>query len=294
MPYDPEIQNQAKKDDPSEKKGLFGVIIHSFFVVPFLLAVFGILLFSAVRILTMEKRSVYDYLEDVKTGGLTKRWQGAFELSRILSNKDAVPNEDKFVAEMIAAFEASKNDSEPRVYQYLALAMARTGNTRFISPILKDITSKKDENLHAIITSLGILKADQAVDVLLKFLNDDNAHIRLATVIALGNIGDQRAIEALQRSLSDSEPNITWDAAIALAKMSDKSGRGIILQLLDRDYLKAFTNVDPEQQTRIMLVAIQASATWKDVQINSVLQKLFESDRNMKVRDLAYKTLQGA
>ena len=118
MPYDP----QKKIED---KKAVFSVIVHSFFTVPFLLAVFSVLLFAAVRALTMEKHSVFDYLNDVKEGGLTKRWQAAFELSRILVNKDPALKDEKFVNAMISSFEKSKGD-DVRVRQYLALAMART------------------------------------------------------------------------------------------------------------------------------------------------------------------------
>ncbi len=285
MPYDPK-----PTVEPQEKKGLFGVIVHSFFVVPFLLAVFSVLLFAAVRILTMEKRSVYDYLQDVQTGGLTKRWQGAFELSRILSNKETVPKEQKFIDEMNAAFEASSHDDD-RVRQYLALAMARTGKKEFVDPLLKNIEQEKDENLYAIITGLGILRDSRAINVLSKYLNDDRPRMRLATVIALGNIGDAQAVKPLQHMINDVEPNVAWDAAIALAKLGDKSGKAIILNLLDRSYLDGFKNVDPQAQSRIVLVAIEASAGWNDPEVKAVLKKLFESDKNMKVRGLARKVL---
>jgi len=283
MSYDPEVK-------PEDKKSLFGVIVHSFFVVPFLLAVFSVLLFAAVRILTMEKRSAYDYLQDVRTGGATKRWQGAFELSRILSNREAVPKEDKFADEMIDAFQASRHDDD-RVRQYLAMAMARTGNPRFVDPLLAALPNEKDENLYAIISALGILGSNKASNVLIKCLDDDNARIRLAAVIALGNIGDPSSVQPLKRMLNDAQPNVAWDAAVALAKMGDRSGKGIILKLMDRQYLAGFPNVDPQQQSRIMLVAIEASAQWNDPEVKTVLQGLSASDKNMKVRALAHKIL---
>ena len=286
MPYDP--QTPAP---PEAKKSIFGVIVHSFFVVPFLLAVFSVLLFAAVRILTMEKRSANDYLQDVKTGGLTKRWQAAFELSRILSSKEKITHDDAFAGQMIEAFEASKNDDD-RVRQYLALAMARAGNEKFVDPLLKNIAEEKDENVYAIITALGILKNNKAVDVLLKYLDHDQAHIRLAAVIALGNIADGSTSSRIQAMLNDPEPNVAWDAAVALAKLGDHSGKGMILNLLNRDYLKGFPNVGPQQQSRIMLVAIETTAGWQDPEINAVLNKLLESDINMNVRVLARKVLE--
>ena len=300
MAYDPQLK-------PEDKKSLFGVIIHSFFVVPFLIAVFSILLFAAVRVLTMEKRSVYDYLQDVKEGGSTKRWQGAFnllrvisenkrwqgayDLSRVVADQGSVPVDDKFVDEMDAAFAASKHDDD-RVRQYLALAMARSGNQKFVDALLADIAEEKDENLYAIITALGILKNNKATDALLKYMDDPNPRIRLAAVIALGNIGDANAVSPLKHMLSDNEPNVVWDSAIALAKMGDRSGKDIIMKLLDREYLKGFPNVGAQQQSRIMQVAILASAKWKDPEVDTVLQKLFESDKNMNVRVFARQVLE--
>ena len=46
--------------------------------------------------MTSEPNSARDYLEDVKIGGTTKRWQGAFELSKLLSNPKMVPKDEMF------------------------------------------------------------------------------------------------------------------------------------------------------------------------------------------------------
>ncbi len=286
MPYDP-----SSDDSNPDKKSIFGVIVHSFFVIPFLLAIFSVLLFVSVRILTMEKRNVNDYLEDVNTGGLTKRWQSAFELSRILSNSSMVPHEGVFVRHMIAAFEKSKNDDD-RVRQYLSLAMGRSGIQDFVDVLIKAAPGEKDENLYAIITSLGILKNNKAVPVLLNVLNNDNAHLRLVTVIALGNIADERAIEPLKRMLNDPEPNVSWDTAIALAKMGNKSGKAIILNLLDRRYLDKFPHLNSQEQSRIMMVAISTTAAWRDPDLKDILKELFNNDKNMNVRALAHRVLE--
>ena len=78
------------------RKGIFQGHRPFLFVIPFLIAVFCVLLFTAIHLLTREQRGAEDYLADIKTGGLTKRWQGAFELSKILANPELVPDEDRF------------------------------------------------------------------------------------------------------------------------------------------------------------------------------------------------------
>jgi hypothetical protein len=286
------MSNQAEQSQQEQQpKSVFGVIVHSFFIVPFLLAVFSVLLYTSVRILTMENRTPYDYLEDVRIGGLTKRWQSAFELSKILGNPKLVPHDEKFNNELARVFETSTAD-DPRVRQYLALAMARTGNQNFVEPLVKNIAQEKDENLTAIIYSLGILRAPQAANVLLTYLNDDQARVRLVTVMALGNIGGPKSLTEIKKLLNDPEPNVQWEAAIALSKNNDASAKDLLLKLLDRKYLSQFPEVDPEEQTHVIEVAIQAAAPLRDDTLDAKLAELFQNDKNMKVRSTAFDVLE--
>ncbi len=205
-------ENPAENPPPS----IFGVIIHSFFVIPFLIAVFCVLLFAAVRILTFEQHTAYDYLNDIKSGGATKRWQSAFELSKLVSNPQVLPKEERFYSEIQNAFVKSKNDDD-RVRQYLAIAMGRLKHEGYIQPLLDALKDEKEENLYALIYALGLLEDKKAIPALKSFLDHPNGRIRLSAVIALGNIPDRSAIPKLKAMLNDSEPNIQGDAAIALA-----------------------------------------------------------------------------
>ena len=72
--------------EAEQKNSTVRVIVHSFFVVPFLIAAFGVLIFFMWRLLTYEPKGAEEYLADVKIGSATKRWQSAFELSRLLAN----------------------------------------------------------------------------------------------------------------------------------------------------------------------------------------------------------------
>ncbi len=270
----------------SQEKSFFGIVIHSFFVVPFLIAVFSVLLFAAVRILTMEQHTIYDYLNDVKAGSLTKRWQSAFELSKMMANQKLIPTEERFVNELIGAFDHAKHDDD-RVRQYLALAMGRSANSRFVDPLVNALRAEKEENIYSLIYALGMLRDKKAVAAILPYLENSDAKIRLVSVIALGNIGDLHSVEPLKKALFDSEPNVQWDAAIALAKMKDSSGKGILLKLLDRGYLSQFPEVDSQEQNHILLVAVEAASALNDSELKSALVKLSKDDQNMNVRSAA-------
>ena len=140
-----------------EKKSVFQVIIHSFFVVPFIIAIFGVLIFLMIRVLTLEPRTAHDYLEDVKIGGSTKRWQGAFELSKILANTNSIPRDDRFVNDLISTYKYSENERDNRIQIYLALAMGRTRDIRYSETLESSLNNEDEEILSASIFSLGLI-----------------------------------------------------------------------------------------------------------------------------------------
>jgi len=125
-----------------EKKSTLRVVIHSFFVIPFFIALFAVVVYLMARVLTSEPNDAYTYLEHVKIGGTTKRWQGAFELSKILSNPDLVPEDDRFVHEMISTFESSIHEKDTRIRVYLAMAMGRTKDNRYVKTLTHSLLDK--------------------------------------------------------------------------------------------------------------------------------------------------------
>ena len=276
---------------PAEKKSLLRVVIHSFFVVPFIIAIFGVLIFLMLRILTLEPRTAQDYLHDVKIGGNTKRWQGAFELSKILANPGMVPREERFVNDLISTFEYSEKERDDRIRIYLALAMGRTKDLRYATILEKTLNDENEEILAAVIYSLGFINSPTSLEQLLLMFEHESARVRHQVVVALGNYdGDQVQI-VLKQALHDPEPNVRWDAAIALAKQKDDSGRTILLDLMDRKYLDSFPNIDAVEQNQAILAAIRSSRDILDDELRQVLLDLMENDLNMKVRQAARNTL---
>jgi len=278
-------------DFPAEKKSLLRVVIHSFFVVPFIIAIFGVLIFLMLRILTIEPRTAQDYLQDVKIGGNTKRWQGAFELSKILANPKMIPKEERFVNDLISTFEYSEKERDDRIRIYLALAMGRTKDRRYATILEKTLNAENEEILAAVIYSLGLINSPTSLEQLLHMFEHESARVRHQVVVALGNYDGNQVQIILKQGLHDPEPNVRWDAAIALAKQKDDSGRRILLDLMDRKYLDSFPNIDAVEQNQAILAAIRGSRDILDGELRQVLLDLMENDLNMKVRQAARNTL---
>ena len=279
-----------KQPNPA-KKSTLSVVIHSFFVVPFIIAIFSVIIFLVARILTAEPNTARDYLEDVKIGGTTKRWQGAFELSKILSNPKMVPKDERFVTEMISAFNYAEYDRDDRIRQYLAIAMGATGDIRYVETLLNALDESKPEIAKASAYALGNLGDRRAVEKIIGLLDSADPQIRLQAVIALGKISDPSSIPQLTKMLKDLEPNVRWDAAIALAKQKNASGKRILLDLLDRKYLDSFPNIDEIEQVQVLMVVINIVPMIQDADFRVSLEKLLESDSNLKVREAARNAL---
>ena len=282
------VDNQPITDQQPEKKSALQVVVHSFFVVPLIIAIFSVLIFLVIRIMTAEPNSAYDYLEDVKIGGTTKRWQGAFELSKILSNPDMIPNDDRFSAELISAFEYAANDKDARVRQYLAVAMGATKDPKYL-PTLIDALNQNEppEVMMAAAFSWGNMRDKRAIEPLSELLNNGEPQVRLLGVISLGKIGGENTIPLLKEMLADPEVNVRWDAAIALAKQKDRTGLRILLDLLDRKYLDSFPNIDETEQVQAMMVVIQVAHFVQDLALRESLETLRDGDPNLKIREAA-------
>lgn len=276
----------------AEEKSFLSVIVHSFFIIPFLIAVFCLLLLAGMHLLTREQKNVYDYLEDIKIGSLTKRWQGAFELSKILASPELLPVEERFNTELIGAFVKARHD-DPRVRQYLALAIGRTGRVEFTSTLIHSLSEELEENVAATLYALGMLKDPTAIPTLIPYVTHAQARIRSMAVVALGSIGSTQAQDILRQALLDSEANVRWGAAVALAGMHDASGATILEKMLNRNYWNDFPAVDAKERVSLMLAAIDGVAQLNDTNLHNQLKELSQSATNMKVRSRALAVVAG-
>ncbi len=266
-------------------------LYYAFFLIPLIITIFGVMFFFMFKVLTYETSSPDDYLTDIQIGSATKRWQSAYELSKLLSYPELVPTDEGFKNKMTSIYENSIHD-DPMVRTYMALAMGQTGKQEFGSILIDGLNDNDQGSRLAAIQALGLLRYVPAIRGIEKFTAEKYSTAeRLAATITLGNIGNKSSIPILQKMLNDEEPNIRWDAAIALAKLEDSSGFQVIINLLDRSYFDHFTEVDEKEEVQAILVAIQISSQYPSEKFVTNLLKLATLDRNMQVRDLAIKTL---
>ena len=269
-------------------------LFYSFFLIPFMIAIFGAVFFLLFRFITFETDDASALLNQVKIGSASKRWQSAFELSKVFNNPDKIPTDISFKNQMVSSYNHAIHD-DPLVRAYLALAMGVTQDNFYATVLVDGLNDENRESRLAAVQAVGMIGTSAASPKLKELVQDSNfPQERLASTIALGLIGDEESIPLLRELLEDEEPNIQWDAAIGLAKMGDSTGAFIIESLMDRHYLSAFPQVDESEKNQAILIAIEVASFLKNDRLENKLISLAESDDNLKIRDAAMKTLESA
>ena len=141
----------TKESNPSKVYVLF----YSFFLIPLVIAVIGTSFIIIVKFLTLEPKSASDLLNDVKIGSANKRWQSAFELSKILTSKTENFEDNLFRNQLITAYNRSIHDDE-KVRIYLALAMGQTGDQFYGETLRIGLNDDKLMTRLAAIKALGM------------------------------------------------------------------------------------------------------------------------------------------
>src|SRR5438876_852592 len=166
-----------------------------FFLIPLAVVGVTVLVYVGFRSLLVEARSAQDYLMEIRTGGSTRRWPAAYELSRLMADPK-VRGDRTLAPALVKAFQESKGDAQVR--RYLALAIGRL-DPPLPADAIVDLTHALDdpdsETRISVIWALGssgdaALKDDALKDSVTKLSrNDRSLKVRQAAIEALKVMG---------------------------------------------------------------------------------------------------------
>ena len=280
-------KNINEASNPSRVYALF----YSFFLIPLMITIFGVLFFFLFKMLTYEKQDPYHLLNNIKSGSLTKRWQSAYELSNLMTDPDKIPDDPLFFNQMLTMYEKSIHD-DSKVRTYLALAMGQTENPLFGEVLSNGLNDNDLDNRIAAIKSLGSIKYKPAVKIINDIvLSDNDQRLRLASIISLGQIKDSSSVNILVDVLDDEEANLRWDAAISLTKIGSLEGIYVLEKLLNRNYFSNFSNVDEQEVNNTILTVLGLVSQFPDDSFLDEILYLSKNDKNIKIREFSMKIL---
>jgi HEAT repeat protein len=276
---------QGNSVRPERRSGalrtVFGLI-----VVPLLVVLACVGVFIGFGWLAYERQDIGDYLNDLRSFWPNRRWQAAYELSKILTaDPQALEREPGARAEVRRLF--SESGEDPRVRRYLALVLGKTGDREAL-PLLVEATSDADpETRIYALWSLGAIGDPAARPALAAALADPDPGVRKTAAFAVGALGEPALAEALRPLLGDGTADVRWNAAVALARLGDAAGAPVLEQMLERRLLAQTPGITAEQQEDAMLAAIPALAALRGAAAAPLLSRLAEEDPSLKVRQAA-------
>jgi HEAT repeat protein len=269
-----------------------------FFLIPLAVVGITVAVYVGFRSLLADDRKAQDYLAEVRTGGLDRRWPAAYELSRQMA--DPKVRADRSLAPaLVKAFVEAKDD-DPRVRQYLALAIGRLDPPLppdAIAALKKTVDATDGDARISAIWALGSSGDPSAIPTLEPLFQSPDAGVRKMTVYALGALPGETQLGTLRAALEDATADVRWNAAVALARKGQHDGVPVLRQMLDRQYLeqtvKREVRLDEDRDpiADVMISGLRAAATLKDAALKPSVTTLSQSDRSMKVRQAALEAL---
>ena len=200
---------------------------------------------------------------------------------------------------LVKAFEAAKDD-DPRVRQYLALAIGRLDPPlppEAVADLTKALDAADGESRVSAIWALGSSGDPSVVATLQPLAASPDRGIRKMVVYALGALPGDAQIATLRTALQDAEPDVRWNAAVALSRKGNHDGVSVLRQMLDRQYVEQQVKRDVRQDedrdpiAEVMISGLRAAATLKDEALKPSVTNLSRQDRSMRVRQAALEAL---
>jgi HEAT repeat protein len=269
-----------------------------FFLIPLAVVGITVAVYVGFRSLLADDRKAQDYLAEVRTGGLDRRWPAAYELSRQMA--DPKVRADRTLAPVLVKAFVDAKDDDPRVRQYLALAIGRLDPPLppdAIAELKKTVDSSDGDARISAIWALGSSGDPSAIATLEPLYESPDAGVRKMTVYALGALPGDTQLATLRAALQDAAADVRWNAAVALARKGQHDGVPVLRQMLDRQYVeqtvKREVRLDEDRDpiADVMISGLRAAATLKDAALKSTVATLSQSDRSMKVRQAALEAL---
>lgn len=272
-----------------------GRLVARFFLLPLLVVVAAVGIFLVFNLMTFERRTPRDYLQEVRGGAANRRWQAAFELSRSLGNLP--PGERAaLTAETLRIFESlsQKRPDDAPVRRYLVLVLGRLGESEAVPALLGAAQDPDPDTRLYAIWALGKIGDPAAFDAVLAASQSEDAGVRKMAAYVLGQLKDPRAIPRLKVLAEDRVADVRWNAAIALAQLGDASGLPVLHSMIDRTALARQADLTSDQTEAAMISALKALTLLRDASSLSQRERLAKEDPNLRVRAEARKGLDAA
>jgi HEAT repeat protein len=253
------------------------------FIVPAVIVAVALGIFLLGTLSLQHPKSAEQYLEELKSDSTSRRWQAAFELSRMLNQGEKIEMDQTLRSQLVETFAEAKKD-DPRVREYLALVLGRLKEKTAV-PALADAVSDESNDVKVYsLWALGNIEDPAGGPAALAALNDPDLSVQRMAVGALSAMRYAPAKFALEKNLEGSNQAVRYDSAVALARLKEKSAIPTLKEMLD---LKASGKPTDEIIQSAKLSAIEGAKELNDPDLGKKIADLSKNDPDLKVRESA-------
>ena len=258
------------------------------FIVPAAIVLVALGIFLLGSLALHNPKSAEQYLRELKSDSTSRRWQSAFELSRLVAQGEKIQFDAGLRDQLIQTFEESQKD-DPRVREYLALVLGHLKERKAVPALSKAVHDESVDVRVYSLWALGNIEDPSGGAAALEALSDPDLGVRRMAVGALSSLRYGPAKFALEKNLEDpAHPALRYDSALALARLKDDKA---VPALLEMTGLKASGKPEDEIIQSAKLAAIEGYKELKDGRLKEQIQSLSKNDPDLKVREAALEAL---
>ena len=257
------------------------------FIIPAAIVAVALGIFFLGTIALQHPKSASQYLEELKSDSTSRRWQAAYELSRMLNQGEKIQFDQDLRAQLVQTYADSKKD-DPRIRQYLALVLGRLKEPSAV-PVLSE--GVHDDNTDVKIYSLwalGNIEDPKGGDAALSALSDGDATVQRMAVGALSAMRYAPAKFPLEKNLESQNAGLKYDSAVALARLKDEKAIPTLLEMLN---LKSADPKDAEMVQSAKIAAVEVSKELSNAALKTKVVEMSKSESDIKVREAALAAL---
>ena len=293
-----------ENNQASESSRIYA-LFYSFFLIPLMMVVFGILFYLLFNVLTDEPTDINQLLGKLETGSMRDKANASYRINKLFAD---FPDkyDAKYSNRIIRIHKMSKSEFtiDNTLRLHTIMIMGNSKDTTYGQYLIEELLSDDESFRVKAIESLGKIRYEPSSILIKDFLGKNNSRDeKLVAAGALGNIGNKSVIKDLVKvvsswteSFNDTDgPELRWESTMALLKLgySDENTQKIILNLLNRDYLTGYNELDENQINFLLLKILFILYSIDDVNLlipfkNEIL-KLSENDISLEIQNFSKK-----
>jgi len=258
------------------------------FIVPAVIVLVALGIFFLGTMALQHPKTAEQYLEELKSDNTSRRWQSAYELSRMLNQNENIQFDQALRVQLVQVFGDAKND-DPRLREYLALVLGRLKEKSAVSVLSSAVHDDSTDVKIYSLWALGNIEDPQGGEAALAALSDTDETVQRMAVGALSAMRYEPAKFALEKNLDGSNQALRYDSAVALARIKDEKAVPTLLEMMN---LKPSGKPEDDQIIQsAKITAIEGAQELPDAVLKAKVVDLSKNESDIKVREAALAAL---